>query len=485
MVPEKFRRQLRQESEQWWTEGLIDAELYEKLAHRYQFQQLEQDASNRFIAILLGLGSILLGLGAITFVAANWQDWSRTVKVIVLLTCFLGVNVAGFYFWQQPAQKGWRRLGQGLLLLGALLLGANMALMSQLFHQSGQTYELFLIWGLGVVCMAYGLRFAPLGVLALILVAISYCTSWIGPSWGNTNWQEFSGVFFLIQHMPLLLSLVFIPLGYWCRSQGIIVLSAIAIAISFVFNSHPVEFLWGAPLTTGWLVAMTFVVPPALLWSYREPGPRDRTAQTGARTPMTVPSLAQPAFQTLALWFIAILFYFFSFRGVWDVWSLPSINWLRLVKSYFFIDATLLGSIAVLGWVRIGNPFQARYWQGGVINTAAIASCLVISAALFAWGGSAGVIGILVFNLLLFLLALGLIRDGLALGDRGTFWGGMILLILGIISRMLEYDTGLLLKSIVFGLCGIGIIFAGLNFERTLRSRPLKSRPDSSLEGTP
>ncbi|NJR67015.1 MAG: DUF2157 domain-containing protein, partial [Leptolyngbyaceae cyanobacterium CRU_2_3] len=119
MVTEKFRRQLRQESEQWWTEGLIDAALYEKLGDRYQFYSLERDASDRFITILIGLGSILLGLAAITFVAANWQVWSREFKILLLLILFVSVNTAGFYLWRRPIhQQGYQKLGHGLLLTG-------------------------------------------------------------------------------------------------------------------------------------------------------------------------------------------------------------------------------------------------------------------------------------------------------------------------------------------------------------------------------
>jgi cyanate permease len=79
------------------------------------------------------------------------------------------------------------------------------------------------------------------------------------------------------------------------------------------------------------------------------------------------------------------------------------------------------------------------------------------------------------------LLAVGLIRDGLALGERSPFWGGMVLLVLGIISRMLEYNTGLLLKSIVFALCGVGIIAAGLWFERNVKPHQ-SSLPSASQE---
>jgi uncharacterized membrane protein len=481
MASEKFRRQLRQEVEDWWSEGLIDAALYERLADRYQFRRLEQDASNRFIAILLGLGAILLGLGAITFVAANWQLLSRTAKVVILLACFVGVNAVGFYLWRRPLQTGWQRLGQGLLLLGALLLGANMALMSQLFHQSGEGYELFLIWGLGVALMAYSLRLVPLGILALILVIIGYClgwTAWIG--WDRDSWQEFSGTRLLVQHLPLLLSLVFVPLAYWCRSRVVMGLSAAAVAISLVFNLRPLSIWNGAPLTAGWIGAIAFVLPPALLWSYRDHLWQYRPVSTVPASQSPSP-LSQPLLQTLALWFLAILFYVFAFRGFWtgigrDSTSLARWDWSPL------IDAVILGGVALLGWLEIGNPFRWRQFQAQHISNGSIAIGLIVAAAFFLLGQQAGVIAVLAFNLLLFLLAMGLIRDGLALGHRATFWGGMVLLVLGIISRMLEYDTGLLLKALVFVLCGIGIILAGLRFERSLRSRPLPSLPPSSSE---
>ena len=86
MITEKFRRQLRQEAKLWQTEGLIDNYLYEQLSERYQFDSLEKTASSRFITILISLGSILLGLGTITFVAANWQEWSKELKIVILLT---------------------------------------------------------------------------------------------------------------------------------------------------------------------------------------------------------------------------------------------------------------------------------------------------------------------------------------------------------------------------------------------------------------
>lgn len=482
MASEKFRRQLHHESEQWRSEGLIDAALYERLAERYQFDRLEGEASNRFVAILIGLGAVLLGLGAVTFVAANWQVWPRTFKAILLFSCFVGVNAAGFYLWRKPSTHGGQqRLGQGLLLLGALLLGANLGLMSQMFHQSGNWYELLLVWGLGVAAMAYSLRLAPLGVLALILVCLGYAVSW-----GSSSiWREISGTSLVIQHLPLVVSLVFVPLAYWCRSRVIFGLSAIAIAVSLTFNLKPYT-AW----SVGWILAIAFVLPPALLWSYStdlwQIPPRGRQRLSSRFSPSGGAAhldAFQPISRSLAVWFLSILFFVFAFRGWWD--SNPSNDAIRLQDWSWFplIDAVILAIVAGLGWFQLQSQFRLGHPQERRINSGAIAVFLLVTALLLIAHTSliqVSVLLVLAFNAMLFLLALGLIGDGLALAHRSTFWGGMVLLILGIISRTLEYDTGLLLKAIVFAVCGVGVILAGLRFERKTHASRSPSLPHSS-----
>ena len=180
MASEKFRRQLRHETQLWKAEGLINDSAYQQIADRYQFNSIDSAASNRFVMILIGLGGILLGLGVITFVAANWQQWPRELKIILLLSLFIGLNTAGFYLWQSDPQAGRkRRLGEGLLIFGGLSLGANISLMAQMFHLGGSPYGLFLVWGLGILLMAYSLRLVSLGILSILLVGIGY---WSGVS---------------------------------------------------------------------------------------------------------------------------------------------------------------------------------------------------------------------------------------------------------------------------------------------------------------
>ncbi|HAT13603.1 MAG TPA: DUF2157 domain-containing protein [Microcoleaceae bacterium UBA11344] len=458
MISDKFRRELRSQAKLWEAEGLIDSSFYQQLADRYQFNTLETASRNRFLSILIGLGSILLAIGVITFVAANWQVWSREVRVAMLLSLFIAVNVAGFYLWRIPPSRSKnsnpnipattgrsKLLGEGLLLLGALILGANMALMAQMFHIGGSSYGLFLAWGIGVLGMAYSLRLTSLGVLSALLIGLGY---WLAVLDFSSK-IEFSWLEVLVRQMPIAASIMFVPLAYWCRSRAIFALGAIVLIFSLQMSI-------AQGLNPNWGVAMFCALPPALLWGYDD-----------AMWPNIDSRLFQATARSLALVFLAGLFYFLSFHWLWQDSPSPSqipLDWSVLT------NLAVLGALTVFEWLHLGRLELRRPKQKGVdLTTGAIAILIIITALIPLYHLNFSPIPQLatfLFNVLLFLLAVGLLREGLALGNRQTFWGGMVLITLQIISRLFEYNTELLLKSFVFVLCGIGVIAAGLWFER-------------------
>ncbi|GAB4186663.1 MAG: DUF2157 domain-containing protein [Coleofasciculaceae cyanobacterium] len=452
MLSDKFRHQLRQEAEQWRTEGLIDDALYEQLSQRYHFSEMEAAARNRFVVILLSLGSILLGLGVITFVAANWQALSRGVKVALLLSGFVGINAAGFYLWRRSTQ-GWQgRLGQILLLLGALVLGANMALMSQMFHQSGLLYQLYLVWGLGVLAMAYSLRLTLLGMLSALLIGLGYLTYLWGQSESGII-GEFSWLRLMVQYMPVLAGVLFIPLAYWCRSRWIFRIALVAMIFSLEASLIRLNVLG----TSGWIAAIACALPPAFLWAYSD---------SLWKIPPTAQSFDRIA-RTLATIFLSLLFYVLSFLGVWNSSSEPFAEVNTQLPFPLQADILILSGITLWAWLRLLLLRRVD------LTTSVIAGMIAVSA-LVSYGhvslGRNPPAAVFTFNVLLFLLAVGLIREGLAQGQRRMFWGGMVLLTLQIFSRMLEYNTDLLFKSVVLFLCGLGVIAAGLWFERYVRT---------------
>ncbi|GAB4281320.1 MAG: hypothetical protein Fur0025_09850 [Oscillatoriaceae cyanobacterium] len=502
MVSEKFRRQLIKESQKWLAEGLLATEQYEQLWLRYQLGELEVAASNRFIAILIGLGCILLGLGVVVFVAANWQVWPRWFKASLLLVLFALTNIAGFYLWQGRGRYRQKRLGQGLLLLGAVILGANMALMSQMFHKVGSLYELFLAWSIGVLMMAYSLRFTPLGIMAVILVVMGYWQAL--PEW--LYLKDFSWSQQMVQHMPLLLAGLFVPLAHWCHSRVLFGIATVAIASAIVNNSLLVSLWADLP----WMMPLGLILPPALLWVYNEntwklklphpPQHTDEVANTSSPSVLSSPiSEFRPLARTITLWFLSIFFYSLSFHWFWqdapanaNLEGLDWRLWPPLLDILFFTGLAILGWLELLRtypwkirldrradppWVTSNseekNPLSSTpnnsFFERKALNSPMVAGLMAIATFSLFWHLNfypLPVVGTFAFNVVLFVLAVSLIRDGLAAEGRFTFWGGMVLLVLGIISRMLEYDTDLLLKSFVFVVCGAGVIAAGLWFER-------------------
>jgi uncharacterized membrane protein len=469
MLPPKFRRQLRREADLWVEEGAITRTFYQQLAHRYQFSALEVESRNSFITLLMGLGCVLIGMGVLTFVAANWQQLAREWRVIMLLSLFIAVNVAGFYLWREPA-GGKQRLGQGLLLLGAVILGGNMGLMGQMFHVRGDSSQLLITWAVGVLLMAYSLRLTSLGILAQILMGMGYWQIYTTGQWSidradiDPNWT-----YFVYQHMPIAAIVLFLPLAYFCRSQAIFTLTGIAFVSAFQGNLIPM----GMSGMSG-MFALLCSLPPLLLWGYGtlsghwqivgEASPKENRRnkifvfpQISRRLGIVSLGLTCFTLSFSAFWGIFRSSYpsnFSSQSPIWDgaIFALMTIGiWTYLIwQTYRNVDRYPWDwtTIAVAGV------------NGVMVGTIVAQLNSIASKQIYADG---------IFCLLLFAVAIGLIRSGLANSDRGAFWLGLGLLASRIIIWFLMTQNDLMTKSLLFIVCGIGVIAIGLWFERNVR----------------
>ncbi|HBS72497.1 MAG TPA: DUF2157 domain-containing protein [Cyanobacteria bacterium UBA11153] len=448
MSSDKFRRQLREEIDKWHSEGLIDSSLSEKLSHRYQFNELEGLTRNRFIRILLLLGKILLCLGIITFISANWQIWSRELKVGFLLTIFLTLNAGGFFLWRYPKQRLIHWLGEGLLFLGGLSLGVNMLLMSQLFTQNRPVYQFYLVWGLGVLAMAYTLRMKLLGFLSIFLISIGYILGQGQPYFLALG--EFYILRLIWQHFSVCAGLMFIPLAYRCNSRWIFRLGFLAIIYALTVNLIRVNFLIYPPLLAG----MALALPPAMLWGYRD----ELWGKNSAKA-----NLFDRTSRTMAILVLSLILFMLSFQGIWYLSLGAVVNDIASVHWYLLIDLIILGSLTIWGWLRLLQRWDFRSSMvGGAIAICGIVPYIHLSTGNFA------IAAIVIFNLLLFILAVSLIREGLTQAQRRLFWGGILLLTLQILSRLIEYTNDPMSISVVLFLFGLIGIAATLWFERQI-----------------
>ncbi len=425
MAKESFRRQLKQEAEQWQRENLISAELFEQLSERYEFASLPR-SGQVFSTILYYLGGILIGLGVITFVAANWQYLDRWTKVILLMTWLVTVNSLGFYLWQYNLK--FQKLGQGLLLLGNLSLGATIALIAQIFNLSGPTYGLFLTWSVGVIAMGAFLRFQTLSMLGLILMTIGYL------SYTSSYMPEFN---LIADGMPYL-SIILTPLAYWLESRAVFAL------ISLLWLTSLAEIVWDMNRI------LSFVLPATILWGYNDTLKIDRLGSYLSTKPM------QPIGRTISLLLFSLGLYVYSFRYSWGEYS-PDFEQNPIGQLYFglMLGVSLYVIISQLFLTR--DNLMGKIYMG-IITVFALLGLLNIEP----------IFSIFVTNCLLAVFSFGLIRIAIENSNRRNFWFGMILLCLQIMSRVFEYDTDLLVKAFTLALGGIAVLVMGIWFESHL-----------------
>ena len=260
--------------------------------------------------------------------------------------------------------------------------------------------------------------------------------------------------------MSLIISFLFIPLAYYCRSRWIFGLSSVLIV--FALGVNLAEYLSVADLSnTSFIPALLFILPPGLLWSYGDD--------------LLFPNSDvnfKAINRKLAVFYLGCFFYFCSFN-FWD-------NNFDSTQSGKFIDfapwslliAPIIFTIwGIWSWWKLGVRRTDNLPWRLDRNSTYIGTILIILFGLI-WFNIAvtpiGIAGTIIFNLLLFLLAIILISQSVREGRRFNFWLGIILLILQIFSRMFEYNTGLILKAIALFACGIAAILAGLWFERYL-----------------
>ena len=117
--------------------------------------------------LLLGLGVVMLSAGGVFFVAFNWQDLGRFVKFAL---AELPVVVAIAICWRFGLES---TVGRSALVAAALLTGALLALVGQVYQTGADTYELFAVWALAITAWVAVSRFPAMWLLWLALLHVA------------------------------------------------------------------------------------------------------------------------------------------------------------------------------------------------------------------------------------------------------------------------------------------------------------------------
>lgn len=157
------------------------------------------------------LSAVLIGFAVMSFVAANWQDMPRILRIGMLVAA-LWASYAGSV---ALAQRGMTGFAHAAILLGVAIFGGSIMLISQMYHMDGNPADAVLLWAAGALLAGVVLRSNPSLAFAMVLVVY----------WGISEAMRLDRVFW-----PFLLPWALVSAAfYWQRWRPGLHLSGLAL----------------------------------------------------------------------------------------------------------------------------------------------------------------------------------------------------------------------------------------------------------------
>jgi uncharacterized membrane protein len=189
-----YRRHLEADLVKWVAEGVISGDA----AQSIRKARFGEEAASRLPGIFAMLGALMLAASVSAFVAANWQEIPRLVRLVGILTL-----IAGCFF---PAllldRRGMPRGADAAVTLATLCFGAGVALVGQMYHLPAD-------WPAGAMLIALGglVAAALTGKNGPLVIAFVAMTSWSCGRFDAWQWREIHWSFLLLFVPGFLLAL--------------------------------------------------------------------------------------------------------------------------------------------------------------------------------------------------------------------------------------------------------------------------------------
>ncbi|HWI49380.1 MAG TPA: DUF2157 domain-containing protein [Rummeliibacillus sp.] len=170
MIQQSFYNFLSAELKYLESEGKLQQGQANELMQLYDYPnhiQPQTKSNINVIQVLLTIGSILIGLGILTFVASNWSQLTSTTKYIILLATLISFFIVGKLLEEKKPS-----LSKTSYYIGVFAFGGELFYIGQLFHLGIHASDMFLAWGIGILPLAYYLKDKYLKIFSLALVYI-------------------------------------------------------------------------------------------------------------------------------------------------------------------------------------------------------------------------------------------------------------------------------------------------------------------------
>ena len=265
-----FIRRLDEESGKWEQEGLLTPDQRMRILARYRLaREVEEKAGpGRLITTISVLGSILVGVGVLLFIASNWSAIPRWGKLGIIFGTMLAGYATGY--WLRFERQSYPKVGGALILLGSLVFGAGIFFIAQIYHISVHYPNGPLMWGLAILPLAYLLRFRSLQILALLDLLIwsgMEMRFWISEGYGYG--ERHMVVFYLLAGLTYwMLGLAHGSGGRWreLAAPYVTMGGLLAFGAGFILTFDVYEHALGTPNLSRFYFGMTLIFLLALVF---------------------------------------------------------------------------------------------------------------------------------------------------------------------------------------------------------------------------
>lgn len=440
--------------ERGWVKAENEKAILDHVAYRS-----EGEARHLTMAFSI-LGVILLGAGVITFFAANWNEMSKLSKLGVLFGSMWVAYIAAYYLIEE---KGYVHLGQAILLLGVILFGSNIMLISQIYHIDSHYPNGVLVWSLGGLLVAYIMGSQPAMVASTGLAIL----------WTSMESFGFERTF----HWPFLL--------VWAASLPIIVRLKwkhalhVALAGAIFWSCQSFVHLVGQ---SGWAMGSALYLMQIYFASYLSLFVLGMVMSTYKELEYLSSTVRRYGAIAALASFHALTYpdLITSGRRVRDaVHGLSTYTWFSITV----IALLAAGLLAEWHRQRAGYDERPSYLKWGQALLGTISALLLINV--FAFGTYGGLMAIL-FNLIFFAGLIWLIYAGMHGDDRAIVNMAFFFFAVTVLARYFDTFWSLMNRAFFFMAGGILLIGGGYFMERQRRritQKIMESRKVGGVHG--
>jgi uncharacterized membrane protein len=180
-----YRQRLEADLVKWVADGVISGDT----AQSIRKARFAEEAVSRLPAIFAMLGALMLAASVSAFVAANWQEIPRLVRLVGILTLI----AACFPIALQLGRRAMPWGDDAAVTFATLCFGAGVALVGQMYHLPGD-------WPAGAMLVAIGavIAAALTGKSGPLVIAFAAMTAWSFGRFDDAQWREIHWPFFLL-----------------------------------------------------------------------------------------------------------------------------------------------------------------------------------------------------------------------------------------------------------------------------------------------